>query len=136
MSDLQGFGAPPQGGPGQQPPAPGTGQPGGLMNTSGEGPDSNERLWGLLAHLSFFVLGIIGPIIVMMAGDSLAGHPSGFLKHHGKQALIWQVAAILIGIPTCGIGSLVMMVWAVLAALAANKGEWYTYPGLARFAES
>ncbi len=108
------------------------GPQGGGMGMGSE-PDEKERLWGLLAHLSFFVLLIIGPLIVMLAGESLVGHPSEFLKHQGKQALIWQIAAFVIAMVTCGFGAMIMMIWAVLAALAAHKGEWYVYPGLGSF---
>jgi len=92
--------------------------------------DKNEMLWALIAHLSYFVLGIIGPLIVLLAHENIIGKKSRFVAHHAKQALFWQVGALLLGIFTCGIASLVMMIWAVLAALAANKGEWYAYPML------
>ena len=88
----------------------------------------DERLWGMLAHLSFFIFGIIGPIIILYAHKSIINRESSFVAHHAKQALWWQVAGLCIGMVTCGLGSLVMMIWAVLAGLEANKGALYTYP--------
>lgn len=98
--------------------------------------DDKERLWAALGHASCLIgLGIIGPLVLMFAGDSLVGHPSAFLKHHGKQALIFQIAGIVISMVTCGVGAIVVLVFAVIAAMAAYKGDNYVYPGLARFVD-
>jgi uncharacterized protein len=110
-----------------QAPGPG-GAPGGV-------PDEKERMWGMLAHISPIIVGFLGPLIIMLMPDSLVGRPSPFLKHHAKQSLIWTIALIVVAILTCGIGGLVMMIWQVLAGLAANKGEWYVYPGLSSFVD-
>lgn len=124
------FGAPQEG-------APGGGIPGGaIQQTGGAGvPDDKERMWAMIAHLSFFVLAFIGPLVLMFAGEGIVGKDSAFVKQAAKQALIWQIASIALGIVTCGFGSLVMMIFAVLGGLAANKGEWYVYPGLASFVD-
>jgi uncharacterized Tic20 family protein len=111
MQQPQAFGEPPA--PAAQPAA---------------GLDKNEMMWALIAHLSYFVLSIIGPVIVLVAHENIIGKKSRFVAHHAKQALFWQVGALVVGLLTCGIAALIMMVWAVLAALAANQGEWYTYP--------
>ena len=92
-------------------------------------------MWGMLAHLSPFVVGFIGPLIIMLMPDSLVGRPSPFVAHHAKQSLIWNVAMIVVAIVTCGLGALVMLVFQLLAGLAANKGEWYVYPGLSSFVD-
>ena len=100
-------------------------------------PDDKERLWGMIAHLSPLVVGFIGPLILMMA--DLSGRPEGpsaFVKHHAKQSLIWCIALIIVAMVTCGIGGMVMMVWQILAGMAANRGEWYVYPGLSSFVDA
>lgn len=144
-----GFGQPPGGGFGQ-PPAGGYGQPsapqgwgpapdpGGAYRSPGAMPPGQlteqERMWGMLAHFSTFVVGIFGPMILMMVDP--AGAPSAFVKHHAKQALLWSVAMIVVAMLTCGIGAFVMMIWQVMAGVAANRGEWYVYPGLGGFVDS
>lgn len=90
-------------------------------------------MWGMLAHLSTFVVGFIGPILLMVV--DINGQPSPFVKHHAKQALLWCVAMMIVAVLTCGIGAIVMMIWQVLAGMAANRGEWYVYPGLGSFVD-
>ena len=78
--------------------------------------------------MSYFVIGILGPVLVLVLHKNVIGHESAFVRHHAKQALFWQIGAMVIGILTCGIAAIIMMIWAVLAALAASRGEYYTYP--------
>ncbi|MCC6872749.1 MAG: DUF4870 domain-containing protein [Sandaracinaceae bacterium] len=98
-------------------------------------PDEKDRQWAMIAHLSPLVVGFIGPLILMMVDTTGRGQPSPFVKHAAKQSLIWCIALIVIGMLTCGIGALVMMIWQVLAGVAANRGEWYVYPGLSGFVD-
>jgi uncharacterized protein len=144
MNENEGWGR--GGGWGQQQgPAPGWGQPTpgqqpgmgpyhspGAMPPDGLHPD--EKMWGMLAHLSPLVVGIFGPVLLMFI-DPVGQRPSAFIKFHAKQALLWCVAMIVVGVLTCGFGAIVMMVWQVLAGIAAHRGEWYVYPGLGSFAE-
>ena len=74
-------------------------------------PDSDERTWAVLAHVSYFVLGIIGPVVIMYCHESFIKRRSKFVYHHAKQALVYQIAiialvliAIGLTIVTCGIG--------------------------------
>ena len=122
--------------PGQQPHYPGQ-QPQGFHPQAGYGQlADDEKMWAMLAHFSFFVLGIIGPVLILSAQKSIINRESAYLTHHAKQALWWQVAAMVIGIVTCGIGALVMMVWAIIAGLAAQKGDYYTYPMMSNVGQS
>lgn len=101
-------------------------------------PTEDERMWGMLAHLSGLIAGIVGlpflgPLIVwLMKKDE-----SPFVGDQAKEALNFQIAvliAILICMVTCvgiillpvvGIGSLI---FSILAAVEANKGVMYRYP--------
>lgn len=127
QQQQQGFGQPqafgqPQGQPQGFGPAPGG---------AGQPPSDNERMWAMIAHLGQFLVGFWGPLVLMFV--DIGGQPSPFIKHHAKQSLIWGVAMVVASIFTCGIAALPMLVFLVLAGLAANKGEWYVYPGLGRF---
>lgn len=100
----------------------------------GGGPDDKERLWGMLAHISPIFVGFIGPLIIMLMPESLVGHQSAFVKHHAKQSLIFCIILIVVTMVTCGLG-LLLIIFQVIAGLAANKGEWYVYPGLSSFVD-
>src|SRR4051812_16544366 len=99
---------------------------------------SDERTWGMLAHLSCFIGGIVGlpfmgPLVVWM----MKKEESVFVADQAKEALNFQLAvliAILICAATCvgllvlpviGIGSLI---YSIIAAMEANKGVYYRYP--------
>jgi uncharacterized Tic20 family protein len=120
--------------PGWQQPAPGQG-PG--YPQSGPGPvASDDTTWALLAHLSFFVLGIIGPLVIyLVKKDS-----SPFVRQHAAEALNFHITVtigamisavliiVLIGILTLVAVLIAGAVFSVLAAIAANRGEPYRYP--------
>ena len=99
----------------------------------GPEPDENERLLALLAHLSIFVLGVIGPLVIWL----IKKDESPFLEDQAKEALNFQLAVLIVSLVlgvTC-IGLLVLpvvivgsMIYAVLAALDANQGTYYRYP--------
>jgi len=97
--------------------------------------NNDEKLWALIAHLSGFVFAIISPILILVLHKNILNYESAFVTHHAKQALYWQIAGIIVGILTCGIGALVMLIFAVIAALEANKGEWYQYPVTGKMAK-
>jgi uncharacterized Tic20 family protein len=98
-------------------------------------PTSDDRTWGMLAHISQLVgLGFIGPLVVwLMYKDK-----SPFVSDQAKEALNFNLCVLLMSlllIPTCigpmilGIGALV---YAIIAAMEANKGVWYRYPYIFR----
>lgn len=118
-----GFGQPPMGPSAAGPYGPGPTE-----------PNEQEKTFALIAHLSPFVLGFLGPLIFMLV--DVTGQPSAFVKHNAKQALVWSLALVVVSIFTCGLGGLVMAIWHVIGALQAHKGTWYTYPGCARFADN
>lgn len=106
-------------------------------------PTADERQWALLAHLSGLIasflggLSFLGPLIVWL----IKKDQSAFVGDQAKEALNFQIAVTIallvsfaIGAATCvgfllvpvvGIGSLV---YAIIAAMEANKGVVYRYP--------
>jgi uncharacterized protein len=97
---------------------------------------SDERTMALLAHLSAFVLAIIGPAILLVA----KGKESKFVEYHAKQALIVQstTLAIALGIYfiSCGLCFPVLLlpfatgIYGIFVGLKANEGEWAGYIGI------
>ncbi len=99
-------------------------------------PTSDEKTMGILVHIGGIVTGFIVPLIIWL----IKKDESDFIDHHGLEALNFQItvaiasiiSAILIYavigcilLPTIWVGDIV---FGVLAAVAANKGEWYKYP--------
>jgi uncharacterized protein len=131
--------APPGWGQPGGPPTGPSGFPGGPPAGWGQqgGPRSSEdTTWALLAHLSVLVLGFVGPLVVyLVKKDS-----SPFVKEHAAEALNWAITltiatvvsvvliVVLIGILLLMAIGVAALVFAVLAAIAANNGQSYRYP--------
>ena len=127
------------------PSAPAYGPPAAAANYDGPGvrtmSPSDERLWGLLANLSWIAGSIVaisplGPLIVFLVfKDS-----SPFLRRHALEALNFWITVyiglaisvplmfILVGFVTFPVICIAALVLSIIAALAANKGEEYRYP--------
>lgn len=106
-------------------------------------PDSEARLWAMIAHLSGFlgyflpVIGsLIGPLIVWQLKKDL--HP--YVDEQGKEALNFQIT-VLIAAMVCVLLMLIvvgfLLIWVVIvgaivlmiiAAIKANEGAPYRYP--------
>ncbi|MFP5219376.1 MAG: DUF4870 domain-containing protein [Actinomycetes bacterium] len=131
------YGAPPNAwGP---PPGPGQ-QPWGPPAPQGWGPagpaSGDETTWALLAHLSYFVLGLIGPLVIYLVKKDT----SPFVRQHAAEALNFHITltiavfvsvflmVVLIGFLLLPLVLIAGAVYAVLAAIAANKGQPYRYP--------
>jgi uncharacterized Tic20 family protein len=106
-------------------------------------PTPDERQWALLAHLSGLIasflggMSFLGPLIVWL----IKKDQSAFVADQAKEALNFQIAVTIalvvsfaVGAATCvgfllipviGIGSLI---FAIIAAMEANKGVVYRYP--------
>lgn len=97
----------------------------------------DAKLFAMLAHLSGILLGVFGPLIFWLVKKD----KEPFVDDQGKEALNFQIT-VVIAYLICGLllringiffllGSLVWlaeMIFAVIAALAANKGRRYRYP--------
>lgn len=97
---------------------------------------SDERLWATLIHIGGILIGFISPLI----GYLVLKDRSAFVREHSRQALNFQITmaiAYVVGwvLTIVLIGFLVVMavwvvniVFSIIAAIAANKGELYKYP--------
>ena len=102
-------------------------------------PTPDERMWGMLAHLSgliAFLLGgltFLGPLLVWLVKKD----QSPFVADQGKEALNFQIAVLIVSLictVTC-VGLIVLpviivgdIVLTVMAGMEANKGVYYRYP--------
>ena len=103
---------------------------------------SDEKNIALLSHLSGVLLyiapgfNILIPLVIFL----IRGKEEGFVAHHSRQALFFQVittiamgvflflSVLIIGIPFLIVLVILHIVYSVLGTLAASRGEYYTYP--------
>ena len=108
---------------------------------------SDERMWGMLAHLSAlagFIIpfgNVIGPVVVWQ----IQKDKSAFVDYHGKEAVNFQITMtiafciallliiIVIGVPILIVLGILSLVFSVIAGVKANNGEHYKYPFTFRF---
>ena len=139
--DPAGYSAPAAG---QAPPAGYTAPPAyGAPQTAYGAPtagaplgDSDQRLWATLAHIGGVLLGFIAPLVVWL----IYKDRGRFVEEQAKEALNFQIlvaiAYVVASVTTIiGIGFLIFpLVWifslifSIMGAIAANKGEAYRYP--------
>jgi uncharacterized Tic20 family protein len=118
--------------------------PPALLPPGAPGTVSDEdRTLSMLCHLLGILTGFLGPLVLwLVKKDS-----SPFLDHHGREALNFQITVMLvmlalgsvtfvlmffiIGIllvPVMMIVGILALVAEIIAAIAAQKGEWHRYP--------
>src|SRR5579875_3723389 len=97
---------------------------------------SDERLWATLIHIGGIIIGFISPLI----GYLVLKDRSSFVREHARQALNFQITVaiasiiagflwlVVIGFILSPAIWIVNIVFSIIAALAANKGEMYKYP--------
>lgn len=127
---------PPPPPPGSAPPPPPGYAPPGYYGAEPPLSPADERLWAMLAHLSIFVLSLIGPILILV----ILGKRSAFVTDQSKEALNFHISVliaslvsgllclVIIGfvlLPIVIVGSMVL---GVIGALRANEGIAYRYP--------
>lgn len=105
---------------------------------------SDEKLWATLVHLG----GIFFHFLPALIGYFLLKDRGPFIRQHTIAALNFQLTVLLgyvVGLFTLWIliGGLVLIavgvlnvVFSIVAAVAANRGEFYSYPVALRFVSS
>jgi uncharacterized protein len=95
-----------------------------------------ERLWSVLCHLSYFVFGLIAPLVIMLT----LGNRSPYVRHHAVEALNFHITVWIAGIVSAllifvVIGILLLplvlavgAVFAIIAAVQSYQGQPYRYP--------
>lgn len=102
---------------------------------------ADEKLWATLIHLG----GILFSFLPALIGYIVLKDRGPFIRAHSATALNFQITlaiAYFVGTLTSfiGVGVLILLaawiigiVFSIIAAIAANKGEWYTYPLTIKF---
>ena len=109
---------------------------------------TEEKIWAIVAHLGFLAGGlgyVLGPILALLIKKD-----SEFVKHHAKQALVWQLGTVvflaiaglvgfffsaatvgfglLLVVPALTILALAVLVPSVIATVKVLNDEQYLYP--------
>ncbi len=105
-------------------------------------PNEDAKLWAMLCHLtalagSVFPVGnVLGPLICWLVKKD----DDPFIDHHGKESLNFQITVtiavavciplmfVCIGFPLAAAVVVGALVFVIIAAIKANKGELYQYP--------
>ncbi|MBN9140124.1 MAG: DUF4870 domain-containing protein [Micrococcales bacterium] len=104
---------------------------------------ADQRLWATLTHVGGILFGWLAPLITYL----VLKDRGAFVRAHTATALNFQltlliayVAAYVLTLVTFGILFIVIFVpvvlaiiFGIMAAIAANKGEFYTYPMSIKF---
>jgi hypothetical protein len=119
--------------------------PGMTLPVAAPALTSQERLWSVFCHLSYFfglaLISFIFPLTVYLVtrGDS------PFITHHAREALNFHLSLlvyglvcvplcfIFIGIPLLIALAIVGVVCSIVATVKASKGVYYQYPVTIRF---
>jgi uncharacterized Tic20 family protein len=102
--------------------------------------NTDDRMLAMFCHLGGVFGGFILPLIIWLVKKE----ESSYIDHHGREALNFQLTMLighLIAMPlaicTFGLTALAMLAlvvtFSIIAAMAANRGEKYTYPMTIRF---
>ena len=108
--------------------------------------ESDSRMWATLVHVGGIIIGFISPLI----GYLVMKDRSPFVREHSATALNFQITlaiahvanfvlGLILGVVTFGIWFVVQtlitlalivvsLVFSIIAAMAANKGQPYKYP--------
>ena len=120
-------------------------QMGSTFLTGSPAPTQDEKTWGMLAHLSALIAGVIGlpflgPLIVMLT----KGKESPWVDAQAKESLNFQItvtiAIFVAAFTMCiGIGFILLplvglagLVFTIIGGIKANNGEMYRYPATIR----
>jgi uncharacterized Tic20 family protein len=119
-------------------------------NASGYGPrgPSDDRLWAMLSYLLSFVAGVLAPVIIY----AIKLNESRYVRFHAAQSLNMAITAmiytiggflvaLILALVTHGLALFLIIpvfvayavahiVYLILAAVAANRGEYYEVPTL------
>jgi uncharacterized protein len=104
---------------------------------AGSPPSSNDRLWSVLSHLSWF-LGV--PFLLPLVVYLVMKRDSEYVAANAREALNFHISAfiyficcvplawILIGIPLAVALGICFLICSIKAAMQASDGLCYQYP--------
>ncbi|WP_315552007.1 DUF4870 domain-containing protein [Microbacterium aurum] len=127
--------SPPYGGVPPQPPYGGGAQPSQPLNPA------DEKLWATLIHVGGiffnFIPALIGYLVLKDRGPFVRAHSATALNFQLTlliaEVVGWLTSWLIIGLFIVAAAYVLRIVFSIIAAVKANKGEWYTYPLAIKF---
>lgn len=110
--------------------------PAGAYDQTGAWVSQDEKTLAVLAQVLPIIAGFVGPLIIYL----VAKPEQRFAKHHAAEALNFSITLfiaylvcfvlmfVLIGFVLIFVVMIGGIVLHVMAAIAANRGEWYRFP--------
>jgi uncharacterized Tic20 family protein len=97
---------------------------------------SDERLWATLIHIGGiffgFIPALVGYLVLKDRGPFIRSHTLTALNFQLTMLIAYVIGyvllAIFIGILVLAAVGIVVLIFSIIAAIAANKGENYKYP--------
>jgi uncharacterized Tic20 family protein len=97
---------------------------------------SDERLWSTLIHIGGiffgFIPALIGYLVLKDRGPFVRSHTLTALNFQLTMLIAYVIGSvltfILIGFLVLAAVGIVVLIFSIIAAIAANKGENYKYP--------
>lgn len=101
----------------------------------------DEKLWSTLVHIGgiffYFLPALIGYLALKDRGPFVRQHTTTALNFQitiGVASIVGGITAvILIGFLILAAAAIVNLVFSIIAAVAANRGEYYEYPLAIKF---
>src|SRR5680860_1171779 len=135
---AQGDQPPPQPYTTPPPPPPPTSESGPAYGAQAQAPvsPSDARMWAMFAHIGGLLTTFIAPLVIFL----IYRDRDPFIRRHAAQALNFQIIIaigyflssmlifVFIGLLTYPLFFVLSVVFSIIAAIAANKGEKYNYP--------
>ncbi|PZF59939.1 DUF4870 domain-containing protein [Curtobacterium sp. MCSS17_008] len=96
----------------------------------------DQRLWATLTHVGGIFFSLVVPVIAYLVlrdrGQFIKEHTRQALNFHITMAIAYLVAGllciVLIGFVLLPIIGVLVIVFSIIAAVAANRGDFYRYP--------
>ncbi|MGN8246172.1 DUF4870 domain-containing protein [Cellulomonas soli] len=98
-------------------------------------PDE-ERTWAILGHLLTLVAGFLAPLVIWLVFKGRGP----YLEDQAKESLNFQLTLLIayvvggvtsiigIGLVILALAAIAQLLFAILAAVAVGRFEWYRYP--------
>ncbi|WP_241975864.1 MULTISPECIES: DUF4870 domain-containing protein [Cryobacterium] len=115
--------------------------PAGQYQAASQMNPADEKLWATLIHIGGilfnFLPALIGYIVLKDRGPFIRAHTATALNFQITLLIAYTVGGlltiILVGFLILAAAGILNIVFGIMAALAANKGEYYTYPLTIKF---
>ncbi len=102
---------------------------------------SDEKLWATLVHIgglfAYFVPALVGYLVLKDRGPFIRHHAATALNFQITLAIIYAAGFVLtlvfIGYLVVIAAGILAIIFSIMAAVAANQGQFYNYPLTIKF---